>query len=395
MDTMNYFLCQTCIDTEGGQSGAAIFCERKYLNNSLRIKQTVIFGIHVGGSEAKKYNVGTVITNEMLCKIYDICGIKTTISQVDETEMKLNDTWNPLHGQDKKEFKAYVSIDFSVDGIGVAVGFPSGEIIFQQSQLNNPNIKEKPSILFQYKPRYKLIAFGLEATEKYESIKNENILYFDNFIVACHCVRYEDDEKEYKENIDKKSTISMLQAENGEFVATKTVFTIVVEYIKKNIMETLKKLVNTNNVTDVEWILSIPHFWSQRKSIMLQVMQEVGITKQNIVDHTIVVTHPQTSSIVAREIYNFQEGTKYILFDVGEGIKLHTYIFAFCEYRYYMVIYLETSYIACYIVIGNMCKHIYPPQMIEIGFNSVDRAFYDKLREMFGKETVAEFSLKK
>eukprot|EP01084_Bolivina_argentea_P218596 370904_1 len=373
MDTMNYFLCQTCIDTEGGQSGAAIFCERKYLNNSLRIKQTVIFGIHVGGSEAKKYNVGTVITNEMLCKIYDICGIKTTISQVDETEMKLNDTWNPLNAKTRKEFKAHVGIDFSVDGIGVAVGFPSGEVIWQESQVNNPNMKEKPSILLQCKPSYKLIAFGLEATEKYESIKNENILYFDNFIVACHCVRYEDDEKEYKENIDKKSTISMLQAENGEFVATKTVFTIVVEYIKKNIMETLKKLVNTNNVTDVEWILSIPHFWSQRKSIMLQVMQEVGITKQNIVDHTIVVTHPQTSSIVAREIYNFQEGTKYILFDVGE----------------------ETSYIACYIVIGNMCKHIYPPQMIEIGFNSVDRAFYDKLREMFGKETVAEFSLKK
>eukprot|EP01084_Bolivina_argentea_P267394 453880_1 len=372
MGTMNHFLYQTCIDTEGGQSGAAVFTENKYLNNSCSTKQGVtIWGIHVGGSAAKKFNVGTLITNDILCKIYDICGAKTAISKVDETDIKSNDTWNPLNGKTRKEFKAHVGIDFSVDGIGVGVGFPSGEVIWQESQLNNPNIKEKPSILLQCKPSYKLIAFGVEATEKYESIQNQNVLYFDNFVASFHHIRYED-EKESKDNNEQKKEVSELQAENEEFVPTKIVFTIAMEYMKKNILKTLKKIADTDKVEDVQWILTIPYFWSEQKYIMLEVMQEVKITNNKIVDHVLLTTHPQSCSIVARERYNFQEGTKYILFDVEQ----------------------ETSYIACHIVTDNMSKHIYPAQVVELGLNSVCRAFYDKLKEMFGKTIDTEFALK-
>eukprot|EP01084_Bolivina_argentea_P158440 275996_1 len=62
--TMHFYLMHKDIDATPGQSGSPIV--------TLKNKKAIIWGIHVGGNQIYKYNIGTIITQNMLYHINNI-----------------------------------------------------------------------------------------------------------------------------------------------------------------------------------------------------------------------------------------------------------------------------------------------------------------------------------
>eukprot|EP01084_Bolivina_argentea_P220328 373424_1 len=374
MGTNNMLIYQTAIDTEGGQSGTAIFCKTKHLCKPHSFKEkTVVFGIHVGGSVRKPfYNVGTIISNDILCKIYDIKGIPTSITRV--SGMDSVETWRPKI----VEFQAHVGIHFGVDGITIAFAFECGKKIWQQIKTINPNIKDKSSMLLDANFPYELIAFGMESTAKYQSMKNKKeLLYFENFVMSlCNqeILKIETiDEKD--EEFKDAEYISQIKAKNGKAIATKTVFIRCLQHIKNTAMETLQQVaaININNVYDVhvQWILSIPSILFHIKSVVLEAAEECGIRTSSIIDHVLIVTEPEC--VRANINQSGKETKKCILVWLGE----------------------ETAYMDCFVDNGNKIKKIFPTQVAtkdDVWKSScVDDAFCELLRSMCGNDLIEQF----
>eukprot|EP01084_Bolivina_argentea_P121018 214534_1 len=376
MGTINLFLRQSAIDTEGGQSGAAIFCKTEHFVESHSIQaKTIIFSIHVGGSVKGKFNVGTIITNDILCKIYNICGIPTNITRV--TGMDKKKVWNPMKAAKKVTFKVHVGIDFGEDGTGIAFAFPDGKIIWQQSQIKNANIKEKTSMLLDPNPPYKLIAFGLEATKKYISMSDKKLLYFENFKSLLHKQQLNKNGGDYGDEKQHENKCTWcLKAENETLVPTQIVLTRALEYVKLIVTTILKNSGVINNDGDIQWIITVPDIVSNVQllmSLMSVAAEQAGMKDNDIIDHVLVTTESECLSIAARKTVALEKKEKYILLDSGINI----------------------SCIAGYIVIDEYSvKPITPTQIGNWGLNCIDDAFSKLLGSVFGYALIYEFKTK-
>eukprot|EP01084_Bolivina_argentea_P121015 214527_1 len=374
MGTMNMFLHQTALDTEGGQSGSAIFCKKKHLKKKHSIKeQTIIFSIHVGGSVKGKFNVGTVITNDILCKIYDICGITTAIRRV--KGKKLDETWVPMLPTKKVEFQAHVGIEFGADGTGIVFAFSSGKMLSRQSHARNANIKQKSSILLEANAPYKLIAFGLEATEQYKCRDDNKLLYFENLGLSLYHLEeqicdVDDDEKKY----EKDEYVLCVAAENGVSIAAQIVFARALEYAKTVCMNTLKQYDGIHDSDVVQWILTIPCISPDINavSVMLSAAEKAGIKHKDIIDHVLIATESKCIAVLSRTNIAFEKGRKCILLHLEQ----------------------QTSFIAGYVADDSHGVQSMHSIMGNWTGSCIDAEFGKLLESMFGGDLIREFKIK-
>ncbi len=53
-------------------------------------------------------------------------------------------------------------------------------------------------------------------------------------------------------------------------------------------MHNFEKISDIKNASDVQWIITMPNFWSGNKSIILKAAEIANINEPGIINHTII-----------------------------------------------------------------------------------------------------------
>ncbi|XP_060563873.1 heat shock 70 kDa protein 12A-like [Ruditapes philippinarum] len=222
------------------------------------------------------------------------------------------------------------AIDFGTTYTGFAYSFKSDPKQFMTSKWTGENVRtatEKAPTCVLLSPDKSFIAFGYEAEEKYKELLEEDIesgetshaeeyFYFERFKMKLYQTK----------NLKLDTKISDVQ---GKELPALYVFTVVINHIKENVYEQIKKTFSGfNEDSDIQWILTVPAIWSDSaKQFMRKAANEAGLGNVRL------VLEPEAASLYCYEenvckiakadgsivIDKFPEGMKYIVADLGGG----------------------------------------------------------------------------
>ncbi|XP_053374853.1 heat shock 70 kDa protein 12A-like [Mercenaria mercenaria] len=165
-------------------------------------------------------------------------------------------------------------------------------------------------------------SFGYDAESKYAEKVEENEQDQWFFFKRFKMLLFKD--KGMKRN-------ATLEDESGKKLPAMTVFSLSIEYLKKNALDTLNKQVDTRlDVDDIHWVLTVPAIWNDAaKQFMREAAQKVGISGKKLR----ICLEPEAASIYCRHLpvskssakgekssfAQFSTGTKYLVLDAGGG----------------------------------------------------------------------------
>ncbi|XP_060570465.1 heat shock 70 kDa protein 12A-like [Ruditapes philippinarum] len=172
-----------------------------------------------------------------------------------------------------------------------------------------------------------------------------------------------------------------LEDETGKKLPAMTVFSLSIEYLRKEIVDTLSnQIVDIFNVSEIGWVLTVPAIWNDAaKQFMREAAQQAGIPGKNLR----LCLEPEAASIFCRHlpvskntkqevesISQFSSGTKYLVLDAGGGTVD-------------MTVHEVTDN-------GNL-KELYKASGGALGGTKVDEAFEAFLSSIVGPVVISEF----
>lgn len=232
-----------------------------------------------------------------------------------------------------------------------------------------------PTVLL-LKPDQTFEAFGYEAENKYCALVDEGncihktYYYFRRFKMQLY-------------NVTHLKRTFELEDEHGNKMAAIRVFTLSIQYLKKQILETLNSRTLNILESDIQWVITVPAIWNDgSKQFMREAAQQAGIKTENL----IIALEPEAASLfcmhlpVDKIISNtehtsgispFAKGTKYMVVDAGGGtvdITIHE------------------------VLEDKKLKELSAATGGAWGGTMVDKAFADFLSKLFGEKVYKEFT---
>ncbi|XP_053376188.1 heat shock 70 kDa protein 12A-like [Mercenaria mercenaria] len=165
-------------------------------------------------------------------------------------------------------------------------------------------------------------SFGYDAESKYaeKAEENEQDQWF--FFKRFKMLLFKD------QGMTRSAT---LEDESGKKLPAMTVFSLSIDYLKKDVLDTLSKQVDTSlEVHDIHWVLTVPAIWNDAaKQFMREAAQKAGILGKSLT----ICLEPEAASIYCRHLQvskspaageksslaQFSSGTKYLVLDAGGG----------------------------------------------------------------------------
>jgi len=309
------------------------------------------------------------------------------------------------------QFKVHCGVDFGTAGSGFAYALHGKNEVYVDQNWNDNgkhvDVKTKTNILLR-KDNGACVAFGDDATDQY--VRTDcNHLFFERFKMALYD-RDDDDDgaadgdgdkkgKSGDHRIDIKET---LEAANGERMASRKVLEEAIRFMTNHCLNNLRrKLGDSLDKKDIQWILTVPAIWSDRaKSIMQNAAIAAGMIDGDMDDQLVIAYEPECASLSIQHEMNerlrlqqqqqqqasssnddkaaslsssfFEVGDKVMLCDLGGG----------------------TADIACHQMdeCGGM-KQISSPSGGPWGSTYIDDAFLRLLTEVVSAEWMREFQL--
>ncbi|KAL3879862.1 hypothetical protein ACJMK2_032141 [Sinanodonta woodiana] len=165
-------------------------------------------------------------------------------------------------------------------------------------------------------------SFGYEAETKYSELasvgNNEHKCwyYFSRFKMMLH----------EKMVLDRNIYI---EDETQKSVSAKTVFSLVIRYLKEDMLKNIKDRLSSGSIREDEitWVLTVPAIWTDAaKQFMREAAVEAGIKNENLK----IALEPETASIFCRLLpvekmiegggmAFFKPGSVYMVLDAGGG----------------------------------------------------------------------------
>ncbi|XP_045173653.1 heat shock 70 kDa protein 12B-like isoform X2 [Mercenaria mercenaria] len=223
---------------------------------------------------------------------------------------------------------AVVAIDFGTTYSGWAFSFRHNyELdptkVYSKTWVGGTHISRKGPTCILINPDGKTAdSFGYDAESKYaeKAEENEQDQWF--FFKRFKMLLFKD------QGITRSAT---LEDESGKKLPAMTVFSLSIDYIKKNVLDTLNKQVdNSLEVDEIHWVLTVPAIWNDAaKQFMREAAQKAGIPGKNLT----ICLEPEAASIYCRHLQvsksqadgektslaQFSSGTKYLVLDAGGG----------------------------------------------------------------------------
>ncbi|XP_060551251.1 heat shock 70 kDa protein 12B-like [Ruditapes philippinarum] len=164
-----------------------------------------------------------------------------------------------------------------------------------------------------------LDSFGYAAETKYAELAEEGAhepwYYFRRFKMMLY------DQMKMRRHV-------MLEDETGKQLPAKTVFSLAIDFLKRDLLEDChKQLTNVLTEDDIKWVLTVPAIWNDgAKQFMREAAEQVGIQGSKLK----IALEPEAASLYCRylpvqkghedkSLASFEPGTKYIVLDAGGG----------------------------------------------------------------------------
>ncbi|XP_053376193.1 heat shock 70 kDa protein 12A-like [Mercenaria mercenaria] len=165
-------------------------------------------------------------------------------------------------------------------------------------------------------------SFGYDAESKYaeKAEENEQDQWF--FYKRFKMMLFKD------KGMERNAT---LEDESGKKLPAMTVFSLCIDYLKKDVLDTLGRQVDIGlSVSDIHWVLTVPAIWNDAaKQFMREAAQKAEIPAKNLT----ICLEPEAASIYCRHLpvsksstvgektslAQFSSGTKYLVLDAGGG----------------------------------------------------------------------------
>ncbi|XP_053390190.1 heat shock 70 kDa protein 12A-like isoform X2 [Mercenaria mercenaria] len=161
-------------------------------------------------------------------------------------------------------------------------------------------------------------SFGYDAESKYAEKVEENEQDQWFFFRRFKMMLFKD------QGMQRSAT---LEDESGKKLPAMTVFALSIEYLKKDVLESLGKQVDTGlTVDDIHWVLTVPAIWNDAaKQFMREAAEKAGMLEKKLS----ICLKPEAASIYCRHLpvskssvkgektsfAQFSAGTKYLVLD--------------------------------------------------------------------------------
>ncbi|KAK3577062.1 hypothetical protein CHS0354_003149 [Potamilus streckersoni] len=179
-----------------------------------------------------------------------------------------------------------------------------------------------PTTVLIKQDRKTLDSFGYDAEKKYAELASKGSseyqrwYFFRRFKMMLHG----------KLNIDRNMR---LKDETQKFLPAQTVFSVVIRYLKEDMLKTSRDRLGSGYILpdEITWVLTVPAIWNDAaKQFMREAAVQAGISSENLK----IALEPETASIFCRLLpvekmvegggmENFQRGSKYMVLDAGGG----------------------------------------------------------------------------
>ncbi|XP_052076283.1 heat shock 70 kDa protein 12A-like isoform X2 [Mytilus californianus] len=263
------------------------------------------------------------------------------------------------------------AIDFGTTYSGFAFSARGDTTIYTCDWKNNDltSMKTPTSVLLDNEQKLK--AFGYDAYNKYISTivpdeEMDEYYYFRRFKMTLHNERITLD--------------TMLTEERGKQMKALEIFCIAIKYLKEQMIKKLNSKFLTMKVDikdeDIQYVLTVPAIWAdQSKLFMRKAAEKADIDK----DQLKLALEPEVASIYCQELrldvekeanrflQTIKPGMKFMVIDLGGGtadITLH-----------------QQQH-------DETLEEVVPPSGGPWGGTSVDNAYIEFLKEVFGAEVV-------
>ncbi|XP_060588439.1 heat shock 70 kDa protein 12A-like [Ruditapes philippinarum] len=164
-------------------------------------------------------------------------------------------------------------------------------------------------------------SFGYDAEDNYAEIceqrKQHQWFFFRRFKMTLFRVK-------------GMTRCDILEDETGKKLPAMRVFSLAIDFLRKDVLDTLSRHVDTKNFeSDIHWVLTVPAIWNDAaKQFMREAAQQAGIPGKNLR----LCLEPEAASIYCRHlpvtkntkqevasISQLSSGTKYLVLDAGGG----------------------------------------------------------------------------
>ncbi|KAL3847873.1 hypothetical protein ACJMK2_018764 [Sinanodonta woodiana] len=161
-------------------------------------------------------------------------------------------------------------------------------------------------------------AFGYEAEDRYAELLSDGThqkwYYFQRFKMSLF----------ENKTLNRQTEIEDI---NGKKLKALTVFSLVIDYLKRNLVDECKMKITTGEFEEgnIYWVLTVPAIWDDKaKQFMREAAIQAGIGKE----HVMIALEPEAASLFCRhiplrvmssEIVPLNAGTRYIVIDAGGG----------------------------------------------------------------------------
>ena len=210
------------------------------------------------------------------------------------------------------------AIDFGTTYLSYGFSFRHDQEKIYTSTFGGKFQKERVPTTVLLKPDKTLHSIGYTAEDKYTELaeidRHKNWFYFKRFKMSLY-------------TRDKLSRDVEICDSEGRPMAALNLFSIVIRYITKCAKDGIRDTSHCINEDDILWVLTVPAIWSDSaKQFMREAAIKAGIAERKLK----LVLEPEAASLFCTEIhsltstnskpvYEFTEGDKYILADLGGG----------------------------------------------------------------------------
>ncbi|KAL4221970.1 hypothetical protein ACF0H5_018018 [Mactra antiquata] len=228
-----------------------------------------------------------------------------------------------------------------------------------------------PTTVLLY-PDGKFHSFGYEAEDEYALLVDGEVFhdwyFFRNFKMKLYS------------NKDLRRD-SVLRDIDGKQMPALTIFTMAINYMRKQLLHDLLKRDARVTVDDISWVLTVPAIWSDAAK---QFMREAAINAGINGDNLKLVLEPEAASLFCKKLGQsemnvvsgtmdsnlFEQGKRYILLDLGGG----------------------TADMSAHELTGKEClKEIHRATGDALGGNTVDENFNKIVSEIVGPSNWLDF----
>ena len=168
----------------------------------------------------------------------------------------------------------------------------------------------------------KFLAFGYDAEDKYSELALDDLhhgyYYFRRFKMLLHETK-------------QLSRKTLVKDDEGREVPALDIFSMVIKYLKKHLLDTLETRGTGLDNNDIHWVLTVPAIWTEpAKQFMREAAEKAGISG----DQLSICLEPEAASLFCQHLPTEKlkdkqgkgaefaasvKGTKYMVIDLGGG----------------------------------------------------------------------------